>query len=93
MIELDETLSNQYSGKRALTQKMETILKTVRTDIPYYKSGLENSLFTYESPTEAIRRALSQFNPKVEISGDGSSHVVVADVDINVTRLLEEDEQ
>jgi len=87
MIEYDMTLQNKVSGKQALINKIRLICEMKTTDIPYYSKGMDLNLFTYGSPSDAIRLALIDYNPSVKISST-NARITIANVDIDITDLI-----
>ena len=88
MIEFDETLTKQYSGKEALVKRMMTRLNHTTFDIPYYERGVDIAEFTYGSQVAAIKLAFKDLGPNVSLDGE-NQRIQYYDVSIDVSNLGE----
>ena len=87
MIEFSDDLSQIYSGKQAVQQRVTTRLKHTTSDIPYYDRGVDLFEFTYGSKDVALRLGLRDFGAAVMFD-DENSRVQVYDVIIDTSKLL-----
>jgi hypothetical protein len=87
MVEFSEDLSKRYTGKEALTKRIECRLKHSLSDIPYYDRGVDITEFTYGSQAAALRQSLRDFMPDIVID-TANSRVQLYNVTIDVSKLL-----
>jgi len=90
MIEFDETLSKKYTGKEAITQRIETRLKHTTADIPYYQRGVDIDEFQYGSQVAAIKLAFKDFGPTITFDGE-NSRIQYYDISIDAENLTGEE--
>lgn len=83
MIEFDETMSRMYSGKEAISKRIETRLKHTTYDIPYYDRGVDIQEFTYGSSVAAIKLGLRDFGPELKYDSV-NSRVQIYDIIVPV---------
>ena len=86
MLEFDETLTKKYTGKEALTRRVQTRCKHTTEDIPYYDRGLDISEFTYGNQVAAIKLAFKDIGPFVTYDGK-NSRLQVYDISVDVSEL------
>lgn len=86
MIEFDETLSTQYSGKEALIRRMKTRMLHTTYDIPYYERGVDIAEFTYGSQVAAIKLAFKDLGPNVILTND-NQRVQYYDVSVDISGI------
>jgi hypothetical protein len=72
MLEFDETFSNTYLGKEAITRRIKTRILHTTSDIPYFSRGLDVAEFTYGSQLAAIKLAFRDLGPGIEYDGENS---------------------
>ena len=86
MIEFDETLSTQYSGKEALIRRMKTRMLHTTYDIPYYERGVDIAEFTYGSQVAAIKLAFKDLGPNVTLNTQ-NQRVQYYEVSVDISNL------
>ena len=86
-IEFSDDLSQVYTGKEAVVQRVTTRLKHTTSDIPYYDRGVDIFEFTYGSKDVALRLGLRDFGPSVSFD-DENSRVQVYNISIDVSQFV-----
>ena len=89
MIEFDETFSNTFVGKEAITRRIKTRLLHTTSDIPYYTLGVDMAEFTYGSQLAAIKLAFRDLGPGIEYHGE-NSRIQYYDISIDIPEGSEE---
>ena len=87
MIEFSDDLSEIYTGKQAVKQRVLTRLKHTTKDIPYYDRGVDLFEFTYGSKEVALRLGLRDFGAVVKYDNE-NSRVQVYDIQIDCSNIL-----
>ena len=87
MIEFSDDLSEIYTGKQAVKQRVTTRLKHTTKDIPYYDRGVDLFEFTYGSKEVALRLGLRDFGAVVKYDNE-NSRVQVYDIQIDCSNIL-----
>lgn len=84
MIEFSKDLSQRFTGKEALSQRVKVRLAHTTADIPYYERGVDIYEFEYGDQSAAIRLGLRDFGVDVQAS-PANSRVKVYNVVIDTS--------
>lgn len=79
MIEFDDYFNKIYSGKEAITRRLNIRCSHTTKDIPYYTRGINLNEFTYGNKSTALRIALRDFGADVRYDEKNNR---IADYDV-----------